>query len=117
MSAVAAVFVLTQSFTVAVLMGVVFGLGYGAYLAVDWALATDVLPSADDYAKDMGVWHIASVLPQVVAVPIAGTVLDGFQAIGRASGQPTLGYTAIFLIAIGYFVAGTAFTSRIRGAR
>ena len=43
-------------------MGIVFGLGYGAYISVDWALATDVLPSMDDYARDMGVWHVALTL-------------------------------------------------------
>jgi len=36
------------------------------------ALASDVLPSADDTAKDMGVRHIAFTMPQIIATPIAG---------------------------------------------
>lgn len=111
------VFILSGSFTVAVLMGIVFGLGYGAYQAVDWALASDVLPSEDDYAKDMGVWHIAMTLPQSIATPIAGVLLDQFQRVGKANGMPTLGYTIIFLLAFVYFVLGTVLVRKVRGAR
>ncbi len=117
MGVVGLVFVLTNSFTVAVLMGVVFGVGYGAYQSVDWALGADVMPSLDDYAKDMGVWHIAMVLPQVVATPIAGFLLDNFQQVGKASSLPTLGYTVIFLIAVVYFALGTFFVKQIKGVR
>ncbi len=51
--------------------------------AVDWALATDVLPSEEDYARDMGVWHISFTLRQVLATPIGGIVLDSFEAVRR----------------------------------
>jgi MFS family permease len=117
MGAVALVFIVFHSFTLAVLMGIVFGLGYGAYQSVDWALASDVLPSMDDYAKDMGVWHVAMVLPQVVATPIAGFLLDNFQTVGKAQNQPTLGYTVIFLLAVAYFFLGTVFVKQIKGVR
>jgi MFS family permease len=117
MGFVCLVFVLFHSFTLAVLMGVIFGLGYGAYESVDWALASDVLPSMDDYAKDMGVWHVAMVLPQVIATPIAGFLLDRFQIVGRAQHIPNLGYTVIFIVAVVYFFLGTVFVKQIRGAR
>lgn len=104
-------------FDVVVLLGLVFGLGYGAYMAVDWALVTDVLPNADDYAKDMGLWHIAATLPQVMALPIAGLLLDTFQRIGRSHGMPVLGYTVIFAVAFIYFVLGTVLVSKVKGAR
>jgi MFS family permease len=117
MGVVALVFVLTNSFTVAVLMGIVFGVGYGAYQSVDWALGADVMPSLDDYAKDMGVWHVAMVLPQVIATPIAGFLLDNFQRVGKANSLPTLGYTVIFLIAVVYFALGTFFVKQIKGVR
>jgi MFS family permease len=112
-----AVFIFAGSFELAVLMGVVFGLGYGAYQAVDWALASDVLPNEDDYAKDMGVWHIAFTLPQVVATPMAGVLLDNFQRIGKASGRPNLGYTVIFALAFVYFLLGTVLVRQVKGAR
>lgn len=111
------VFIFVGRFEVAVLMGVVFGVGYGAYRSVDWALATDVLPSADDYAKDMGVWHVADTLPQMLATPIAGTLLDEFQSVGQSLGRPTLGYSVIFGMAFVYFVLGTVLVKQVRGAR
>ncbi|MHB9023273.1 MAG: MFS transporter [Armatimonadota bacterium] len=114
---VAVIFMLTGRFEAVVLLGLVFGLGYGAYQAVDWALATDVLPSKDDYAKDMGVWHIALTLPQVLAVPIAGVLLDFFQKVGKGHGMPTLGYMVIFLLAFLYFVFGTILVSKVKGVR
>jgi MFS family permease len=117
MGLVALMFVFFHDFTLAVVMGIVFGLGYGAYESVDWAMASDVLPSMDDYAKDMGVWHVAMVLPQVVATPIAGFLLDNFQAVGRTSNIPNLGYTVIFLLSVVYFVLGTVFVKQIKKVR
>lgn len=114
---VALVFMFISSFDLVVVMGVLFGLGYGAYQSVDWALASDVLPSMDDYAKDMGVWHIALVFPQVIATPVAGVLLDQFQLVGKSNGMPSLGYTVIFGMAVVYFVLGTVFVHRIKGAR
>jgi MFS family permease len=114
---VVAVFIFTGSFELTVIMGLVFGLGYGAYQAVDWALASDVLPSKDDYAKDMGVWHVAFTLPQVLATPIAGRLLDHFQQVGRTTGQPDLGYTIILTLALVYFVLGTVLVQRVKSAR
>ncbi len=117
MGVVCLVFVFFHSFTLAVLMGIVFGLGYGAYESVDWALASDVLPSMDDYAKDMGVWHVAMVLPQVIATPIAGFLLDNFQQVGKAQNVPNLGYTVIFMLAVVYFILGTVFVKQIKKVR
>jgi MFS family permease len=111
------VYIFAGSFEVAVIMGIVFGLGYGAYQAVDWALASDVLPNQEDYAKDMGVWHIALTLPQSIAAPIAGILLDNFQALGKANGLPRLGYTVIFAVACVYFLLGTVLVRQVKGAR
>jgi len=114
---VVVVFLMVGRFDIVILLGLVFGLGYGAYMAVDWALVTDVLPKADDYAKDMGLWHIAATLPQVMALPIAGVLLDTFQKVGARHSLPHLGYTVIFSVAILYFALGTVLVSRIKGAR
>ncbi|MFJ4169882.1 MFS transporter [Paenarthrobacter sp. NPDC089714] len=50
---------------------IVLGIGFGAYLAVDFALITQVLPTALDRGKDLGVINIANSLPQVIAPSIA----------------------------------------------
>jgi len=117
MGIVCLVLIVFHSFTLAVLIGVVFGLGYGAYESVDWALASDVLPSMDDYAKDMGVWHVAMVLPQVIATPVAGFLLDNFQRVGKAQNIPNLGYTVIFAVAVVFFILGTVFVKQIKKVR
>jgi len=114
---VALAFLCTGRFDIVVILGLVFGLGYGAYQAVDWALATDVLPSAEDHAKDMGVWHIAVTLPQVLAAPIAGLLLDFFRALGQTHGYANMGYVVIFTVAVGYFALGTVFVRKIKGVR
>ncbi|MBI3360396.1 MAG: MFS transporter [Chloroflexi bacterium] len=111
------VFVFFAPFYIVVGLGLVFGLGYGAYQAVDWALASDVLPSEADYAKDMGVWHVAFTFPQVISTPIAGFMLDKFQVVGSQTGHPNLGYTVIFTLATVYFVLGTVFVRNIRKVR
>ena len=59
----------------------------GRIRSVDWALACDVLPSEDDFAKDMGVWHIAMMVPQVLFLPIAGFLLDTFSKRGAIGGN------------------------------
>jgi len=58
-----------------VLAAAVLGFGLGAYLAVDVAIVTLVLPSAKDRAKDMGIINIANTLPHSIAPVIAGFVL------------------------------------------
>lgn len=119
-AAVPIIFVIfAPDFAITALLGLIFGIGYGAYQSVDWAMASDVLPSEEDYAKDMGVWHIAMTLPQVVAVPIAGVLLDYFNRIGAEPGgvSPTFGYTVIFALATLYFILGTVLVRRIRKVR
>jgi MFS family permease len=63
---------------------VVFGIGYGVYLSVDFALCTQVLPNAEARAKDLGVINIAVALPQVFA-PFVGSFL-----VARLGGYVTL---------------------------
>lgn len=66
------------------LYGLVGGLGFGCYMAVDNALFTEVLPRNEDAGKDLGIANIAAALPQVLAPAIAGlvvTVTGGFQGL------------------------------------
>jgi MFS family permease len=50
------------------------GLGYGCFMAVDQALATQVLPNSHTRGKDLGIMNIATTVPQAVA-PLLGAYL------------------------------------------
>ena len=93
-------------------LGAVYGLGYGLYFAVDWALACDTLPDRSKSAKDMGLFHVAMTLPQTIAPAIGGLLLDYFNRI-----SPESGYRAVFASAILFFGLGTVFVSRIKSVR
>ncbi len=51
------------------------GLGFGVYVAVDLALAADVLPDKGSAAKDLGVFNIAGALPFSLAPAMAPAIL------------------------------------------
>jgi MFS family permease len=93
-------------------LGAIYGLGYGLYYAVDWALACDTLPDRSKSAKDMGLFHVAQTLPQTIAPAIGGILLDYFNRL-----SPNSGYRAVFASAIVFFVLGTVFVSRIKSVR
>ena len=82
-----------------ILYALCFGLGYGAFLSVGWALAIDSVPQMRDVARDLGIWGIASNLPSVVA-PIVGGWLIAMYA------SPLAGYRNLFLLAGATFLAG-----------
>jgi MFS family permease len=114
-------FTLVSSLPVIYLMGLVFGIGYGAYAAVDWALATDVLPDREhSAARDMGIFHVSYVLPQVFAPALLAPVLYRMNQPGSLAGFTTghnAGYRAVFATATVWFVLATVMVSRIRKVR
>lgn len=115
-------FLFCRSLPVVYSLGILYGLGYGAYASVDWAMACDVLPNKNQIAKDMGVWHIAMVLPQTIAPPLAGVLLHHF---GRTSPTPTgeviryslEGYTVIFSLSAFFLLLSALFLRKVRGVR
>jgi MFS family permease len=83
------------------------GLGFGVYVAVDLALAVDVLPDIGNAAKDLGVFNIAGALPFSVAPAIAPAVL----AIGGGS------YGVLYAVAGVCAIVGAAAILPVKGAR
>jgi len=70
--------------TVAFVAAGMLGLGYGCFLSVDQALATQVLPDPHTRGKDLGIMNIATAVPQAMA-PLLGAfvvaLLAGFQGL------------------------------------
>lgn len=107
----------------AVAVGLVFGLGYGAYISVDWALGTDVLPSAHDSGKDMAVWHVSMTLPQQIAPFTAGMVLSAFKSGTvvedgkKVATYGITGYSILFVAAAIFFFLGGVLVRKVKKAR
>ncbi len=95
----------------------IFGLGYGAYVSVDWALVTDVLKDDRRFARDMGVWNVALTTPQVLAYIISALVIALFATGGLLAGfgHPTFGYQLLFVLLVIYATLGTVTVRFIKG--
>ncbi len=103
--------ILFPDYQILVFIALVFGMGYGAYVAVDWALATDVLKSPDAYATDMGIWQTSIVIPQIIAGMMGGLV----DLLNRT--RAGSGYTVLFMVAAAGFLLGAFFVRNIRDVR
>ena len=88
-----------------IIYAAVAGCGFGAYLSVDYVLITQVLPSAGDTGKDLGIINITATLPQTVAAAGSGLIIT------------TLGYTALFPIAAGLGLLGGLLLLPVRAVK
>ena len=95
-----------QTWLAVELAGGVLGLGFGAYLGVDIALITQLLPSANARGKDLGVINIANAFPQIVGVSIAAIVVNTFHS-----------YTLLFVLAAILALLGAGLIQRIKSVR
>jgi MFS family permease len=82
------------------------GGGFGAYMAVDQALVTGVLPSADSRATDLGVMNIGAIVPPALAPLLASVFLS------TVGGYPAL-FTAVGVLA----ALGAAVTWQVKSVR
>jgi MFS family permease len=71
-------------FGVAIVAAGLLGLGYGCYMAVDQALATQVLPDAHSRGKDLGIMNIATAVPQAVGPLLGALVVLAFASLATA---------------------------------
>lgn len=90
------------SLTFAIIGAALLGAGYGAYMAVDQALITEVLPDATSRAKDLGIMNIGSVVPQA-AGPLAASLIIS-----------SSGYSILFGTAAATGMVGAAMVYKIR---
>lgn len=82
------------------------GLGYGCFLSVDQALATEVLPDQLSRGKDLGIMNIALTVPQAFA-PMLGALL--VSAVG--------GFALLFVVSGATALAGAAAVAQVKGVR
>jgi MFS family permease len=85
-------FAVSTNMTYILPFAVLFGIGFGGVISSGWALAMDSIPELRDVARDLGLWGIATNLPNVVAPLIGGWLIELFH--GTRSG-----YQAVFALA------------------
>ena len=86
----------------AVALFVPAGIGIGAFLSVDWALMTDVIPKHTS-ARYMGILNAGTAMATPVFLIVGGLTMD---AVGRLAGDPRApgGPVAAMYVAIGFLV-------------
>jgi MFS family permease len=86
----------------AVALFVPAGVGIGAFLSVDWALMTDVIPKHTS-ARYMGILNAGTAMATPVFLIVGGLTMD---AVGRLAGDPRApgGPVAAMYVAIGFLV-------------
>jgi MFS family permease len=82
------------------------GLGYGCFLSVDQALATQVLPDPHTRGKDLGIMNIATAVPQALA-PLLGAVVVAALA----------GFAGLFVLSAVAAILGALAVLPIRSVR
>jgi MFS family permease len=112
MTIVCLLFIAWQSQYGSLVAGAFFGIGYGAYTSVDWALAADVLPPTDEAGKFLGIWSAMGILPQVIGITIGAVILQALRGLPNH-----FGYTTLFLVTILYFGLGTLVIRQVRGVK
>lgn len=93
---------LAVTFVAAALLGI----GYGCFMAVDQALATQVLPNSHTRGKDLGIMNIATTVPQAVA-PLVGAFIVAYLG----------GFMGLFIVSAAAAAVGGLAILPVRGVR
>lgn len=82
------------------------GLGMGVYFAVDVALMTEVLPDASTRSRDLGILNISNTAGSSLGPGLSSLVVGA-----------SLGFGAVFLVAMAFTIVGGLSTWKIRSVR
>jgi MFS family permease len=92
---------LAPSIAVATVGAALFGASQGTFLAVDWALMTDIIPRASS-GRYMGLSNVVTASSTTIAVAIGGPLIDVLnKGLGIGAGE-----RIEFLLGVGYFALG-----------
>lgn len=105
-AASAVLILLSPTFLGTAIAAAIMGTGYGAYMAVSLAWATDLLPDDADNARDLGIVNVSANLGQLIG-PLLGAGLVAL--VG--------GFWLLFLAAGVFSVVGAVMTQATRGSR
>jgi MFS family permease len=94
---------LAPSIPIAIAFVVPVGIAAGAFLAVDWALMTDIIPKGTT-GRYMGISNVVTTAAGPIAVAIGGIAMDRVGALDF-----TLGPRVAFAFAIVYYALGAFF--------
>lgn len=97
-----AVILVAPGIALALLGSVLVGIAAGTFVAVDWALMTDIIPK-EDSGRYMGLSNVATGLAGTLAVVTAGVVI--FLA-NTLLGSTSLGPRLAFAVGSAFFLAG-----------
>ena len=89
--------------------GGIIGMATGIFVSVNWALATDLIPS-EEAGKYLGLSNLATAGSGAVS-RLAGPLIDGVNALRPGA---YLGYPTLFLLASASALLGTVLMLRIR---
>jgi Na+/melibiose symporter-like transporter len=89
--------------------GGIIGMATGIFVSVNWALATDLIPS-EEAGKYLGLSNLATAGSGAVG-RLAGPLIDGVNALRPGA---YLGYPTLFLLAAASALLGTVLMLRIR---
>jgi len=87
--------------------GALAGVGWGAFVTADWALATALLPP-EAMATAMGVWNVATTIPQVIAPLVTAPLVLRLDAAHAGAGP-----RGAIVLSLAEFVAGAIFVWRL----
>ena len=102
----AVLLIVWPQFEIVMIGALLLGLGYGCFLSVDQALATQVLPDATSRGKDLGIMNIASAVPQALAPMLGALVVS---AVG--------GFEGLFVASAVFSTAGALMILGVKGVR
>jgi len=106
------VFIVFRNQYAILLAGAFFGIGYGAYTSVDWALVTDTLPPTDEAGKFMGIWSAMGILPQMVGITLGAVILQLLRTLPNH-----FGYTLLSIFTAIYLILGTLVIRQVKSAK
>ncbi|MFB7842672.1 MFS transporter [Microbacterium sp. NPDC056052] len=99
------VILISPSFEMTAVAAAIMGAGYGAYMAVSLAFATDLLKDPDDHARDLGLVNVSAQLGQLLG-PLLGAGLVAL--VG--------GFWLLFAAAAVLSLVGAAMTYAVRAS-